>query len=165
MKILHRRPTKKIQKDRICLSFFMDENSMNLKKIAYKDDIHFIYWVNQFMPVYDENNFSKEFFNANNWTRSSLPNMYSLKTNQRWQIDGQSKVKKFFEKLFSSWIGTILEKFLKIVQLKIMPNKLKEPAAADNTNVIISDKLLKFHDRDKRLEIKRAWESATQSLK
>ena len=165
MKIINRRPTPSTQKDRICLSFFISEDNLDLQNIAYQDDIHFVYWVSQFMPVYDKNTYSKQFLNNNKWTKAFLPNIIPLETNKRWQIESDSKIKALFETLLSLMPGNLLEKSLKSFQMKIMPAKLANTAKKANTNVIVSDKVLKFHDKDKRIEIKRSWESAIQSLK
>lgn len=162
MKILRRRPTNKTQKNRICLSFFLTEKSLNLSQVAYPEDIHFTYWVNQFMPIYDEQDLADKFYEANNWTKTALPNLAPIKTNKRWRITNKTQVKKFFENLMSSRIGNVIEKFLKSVQLQIMPTRLKTIAQESNTNVIIRDEILKFHDRDKRLEIKTVWEKTLQ---
>lgn len=165
MKILSKRPTKRTQKDRICLSFFITEKNLNLKKLAYPQDIHFVYWITQFMPVFDSKGATSRFFSSNRWTSKHLPNNNQPVTNARWEITSNSKAKKFFELILSTWIGNTTEKLLKRFQLKIMPDKLKVPAKRDNTDIIISDEILKFHDQDKRQEIRDHWLEAIQKFK
>ena len=63
-----RRPTKDDKKDKICLSFYMTEDNLRLKKFAYENDLHFAYWVKQFMPVYDPDNLHKLFVETNDWS-------------------------------------------------------------------------------------------------
>jgi hypothetical protein len=165
MKLLSRRPTKRTQKDRICLSFFVTEKNLNLKKLAYPQDIHLVYWITQFMPVFDSAGTTSRFFSSNRWTSKHLPNINQPVTNERWKITSNSKVKKILELILSTWIGNVTEKLLKRFQLKILPDKLKVPAKGDNTDVIISDEILKFHDQDKREEIRDRWLKAIQKFK
>ena len=157
MKLLGQRPTPENHQNKICQSFYLTENNLSLENIAYPDDIHFIYWLNQFLPVFGDQTLINNFYTANNWTRKYLPNLTLNLGNERWTINHNAKFKKFFEMLFSGWIGTLLEKFLKRIQLKIMPKRLLELSKHDNTDVIISDELLKFHDKDNRLQIKKLW--------
>ncbi|MFA4846558.1 MAG: hypothetical protein WC654_08475, partial [Patescibacteria group bacterium] len=67
-------------------------------------------------------------------------------------------IKKFFEQLFSGRLGLSLEKFLKKIQLKIMPHRLRELAVAQPKDVVLGDGVLKFHDKDTRVEIRDQWQ-------
>jgi hypothetical protein len=157
MKLLGKRPTDTNRKNKICLSFFITKDNLNLESLAYENDIHFIYWLNQFLPIYISENLDERFFKANAWTKKYLPNYFSTKTCDRWKINFNFFPKTFFEKILSQKLGEKLEKLLKKIQLQIFPKKLKEKAAENNSDVIISDTILKFHNKDKRLEIRDRW--------
>ncbi|MCG2687105.1 hypothetical protein L6278_03185 [Candidatus Parcubacteria bacterium] len=52
------------------------------------------------------------------------------------------------------------EKILKKIQLWYMPQELKNASQQNNNKVIINDKMLKFHLKDKRQEDFEKWESS-----
>ena len=147
LKILNKRPTEKTQQDKICLSFYITKDNLNLRSLAYKNDVHFVHWVNQFMPIFGEPKLINDFFEANNWTKSFLPNYFPIKTNERWKISSKPYFKKIIELIIRPKIG---ESLLKKFQLKVMPSHLKRIAREANTNVVICDEILKFHDKDNR---------------
>lgn len=157
MKLLCRRPTEKTTRDRICLSFFVDEDNLNLAHLAYPGDIHFAYWVNQFLPAYDPENYAERFFKANEWTRKILPNIVPIKsnaaaggTNFRMKTDLPG--------------GGMLEKILRKFQTLIMPKKIANAAKLGNTDVVLSDGILKFHTKDRRLAVRQDWEKKLNEL-
>lgn len=152
MQILDWRPNKQTAKNKICLSFFVSEDNLDLESIAIEDDIYLQYWVVQVVPIYDPYQLHTKFLKANNhWVRKFVPNYLPFKTNQvRVVVDGglSLAVKKFLEFIF--W-PAFLEKLLKRVQFGLLPNNLKSIANKD-TRVIMKDNILKFHDIDKREE-------------
>jgi hypothetical protein len=144
------RPNSQTIKDKICLSFFVDSNFLNLSEDAEPDDIHFHYWINQFVPIYDPQNFYQSFFQANKWTEKYLPNRIKYTTTDRRVIQLNyflKPLKNFFEILFSL---SLFEKILRWWQLRIMPKKIRE-LANQSTDVIINDRQLKFHPNDRRV--------------
>ncbi len=164
MKLLRQRPTVKSQKDKICLSFYITEDNLNLQSLAYENDVHFIYWLNQFVPVCGRPELINNFFQANIWTKKYLPNYFPVQTNARWQIKARPLTQKISEgalncKLFF-WAESLAKKF----QLKVLPRHLRELAKQNNTNVVINDKVLKFHDKDTRLEILQKWNSTASII-
>ncbi len=64
------------ERDRICLSFYVDADHLDLApwRVA-DDDIHFAYWLHQMLPIYDPGNYYEKFLEANSWTKRFLPNM------------------------------------------------------------------------------------------
>lgn len=76
----------------ICPSFFVDEDNMDLEKLALKnkkdeiDDPHFIFWLNQMTPILDKNNTYKKFRQANQWVKKFLPNIYDYESSIRRKI-------------------------------------------------------------------------------
>jgi len=123
------------------------EDNLNLEKLAYENDIHFIYWLNQFVPMCDRSRMAEKFFIANSWTQKSLPNRALILPTRRRQIRGGNIFQRLCEfPLRPRWI----ERSLRFIQLRIMPDRLKQLAAENNTNVVLNDGVLKFHDKDNR---------------
>jgi hypothetical protein len=165
MKIMKKRPTKNNHKNKICLSFYIADNHLNLEKLAYPDDIHFIYWVKQFLLVSPNNKTVKNFQDSNFWTNKHLPNLKLVKTTRRWVVTSCCKCKTGVELILLNPLGSLLEKTLKKLQLKLMPKHLLQMNKEQNSNVVINDKILKFHDKDKRQEIKQKWTNSCKHLK
>lgn len=160
MALLRRRPTQNLRKNKICLSFYVAGNALNIEGLAYANDIHLAYWQMQQLPLYDPRNLAEKLFTVNSWTKKYLPNAFPVSTNDRWLIKRNFVVKKIFEKVF----GNALEKFLKKWQLKIMPTALKNKAKEDNPDVVLNDFVLKFHDKDTRQEIQNEWEKRCHNI-
>ncbi len=156
LKIFKARPTIANKKDKICLNFFLTEENLNLEKIMLPEknglpDIYFIYWLAWLYPIYDDGIWEK-FIKANSWLKKYLPNYFPCEPILRRKII-LKPIFRFFkkncEKIHSKKLNGFSEKFYRWLQLKIMPKHLKE-MANKNTSVIISDQILKFHDKDKR---------------
>ena len=134
------RPTPKNQKNKICLTFYTSEDNLNFQNIAlHKNDIYFHYWLASLVVLYNKNQTCEKFIKENEWLKKYLPNVFKniAFTNTKTASKKQCRLVSRFEKL------------AKKIQLKKMPKHLKEQANK-NTNIIINDKMLKFHDKDKR---------------
>lgn len=146
-KFLNLRPRATKTKNKICLSFFISEEFLNLEKIAYPYDIHFEYWLNQIYPIYGFNDVYKKFIKDNYWTKKELPNLSGILPNFRRKINKSINFLSFLNLPMFDF----LEYSAKIFQEKILPDYLKNIANLDG-RVIINDKVLKFHSNDRRLE-------------
>ncbi len=136
---------KKI-KNRICLSFFICDNNLNLEEIAYKNDIYLKFWILQIILLFNRKDIYQKFLKENSWVTKDFPGFFRNLPSQKIGIETKI-IQIFFEKILEGRLGNFLEKFLKIIQLRIM-NK-KSPWQKEK-NVIISNKILKFHERDRR---------------
>ena len=164
LKLLRQRPDKERTRDRFCLSFFVSDDKLNIEKAAFgNDDIVFQYYVQSFAPVYDPDKLYTKFFQENSWIAKHLPNAYF---EQRlvnevdrplwllfWHYFFNVITWPFFNGRMSDWYCNL--------QLKIMPESLKSIANIDS-RVVISDQMLKFHDKDNRHEIHRMWLERTK---
>jgi len=197
------RPTKNKTRDKICLSFFVDEDNLNLEKIAIdQPDIYLIHWITQLAPIYDRGGVYEKFLKANKWIKKYLPNSFGNEVGERRKVpsaglpqkhasqdtlpyiesespralpraDRINSIENSFDqsalrKVFSADTSSAqrrktAERFFRWVQLKVMPDKLKEMANKD-TRIIVSDGVLKFHDGDRRKEYKRRWEDKMVKL-
>ena len=136
------RPTPQNQQDKICLTFFLSEKALDLKGVALgNDDVYFHYWLVNVWPLVNKNQTYEKFMAANKWVRKYLPNAFPLsKFRTKSQLSNKKSNVDFLKPM---------ELGLKRIQLKKMPAALKKIANQD-TRVIITDKILKFHLNDRR---------------
>ena len=137
------RPTEKNIKDKICLTFFISEDNLDLKNIALdKNDIYFYYWLATIFPIYNKDKIYEKFRSANSWIKKHLPNFQPIILDKKQRITFMSSLSFLYNFDF-------LERLAKKIQLKILSPKLRAMANRD-TRVIINDKMLKFHSNDRR---------------
>ena len=68
------RPTPTVQKDRICLSFLVSQDSLDLSGLRTgKDDVYLTYWLAGLVPLYDAGGVMSGLWAANWRLRSALP--------------------------------------------------------------------------------------------
>ena len=158
-------------KNRICLSFYVADDSLNLEKVAIENDssaealakvdIYLMYWLAQLIPFYDPENLLSSLQKANNWVSKFLPNAfqpYNLIVKFKVGEHGFGyKLKNFFEKVWQGGYGDMIESQAKGAQQAKMKMNYMSVQNANDTRVVINDKMLKFHESDRREEYKRAW--------
>lgn len=153
--------------DKICLSFFVSDDGLELKKIALatdnqgNPDIYLIYWMANLIPLINRNKTLEKFWQANNWAfeylanfdwRESVVNSNEIKRNNLVEY-----TQGFFERCLVGMSGDSLEKFLKKIQLfKILRNK-RSRYFEHGTAVAVNDKMLKFHEEDRREFFRNKW--------
>jgi hypothetical protein len=140
-KILNRRPTPKNKKDKICLSFYISEENLNLDNLQIDSgDPYFFFWLRSLVLLYNKEGVYENFLSTN-----YLPCK---------EISTQSSEKKVFrkqKKTILSSISNCLERGAKRIQLAVMSRALKE-AMNNSVGVVISDNILKLYLQDKRIE-------------
>ncbi len=138
--LLKQRP-EECRRDPIDISFFVDENYLSLKKISLSDDPYLAHWIKSLLPVYGEGDIWERFFNANSWVDNVLPAA-------GWPIAAfKMQVKKIIN------IPALLpQKITRILQQRKFPADIRV-LMNQNSNVIVNDKMLKFHKNDRRAEI------------
>ncbi len=151
--LLRRRPGE-AKENPICLSFFADESALKLENIKIsEDDPYLAYWSMSLMPLFDKKQWQRQFADDNRWVGECLPNAHGVKRARAFRFSGK---KLCPPPLFS-------EKLLKKVQEDRLPRHMKAMANVD-TRVIVRDDMLKFHDRDRREEIKLALEEQMSAI-
>ncbi|MCD5374845.1 nucleotidyltransferase domain-containing protein [Candidatus Gracilibacteria bacterium] len=142
--LLGERKTSKKHTGKFCLSFFITQNQLSLENIAIKNDIYLHYWIKALVPVINKNNTFEQFIIENS-SFFSLDKPINAKT----PVQKNTYLYEFLTKL-----GDVCEKILKNIFLprtKKSFQKLGKPYG-----VVISDDMLKFHDKDRRKEIRDA---------
>jgi hypothetical protein len=141
--------------NRICLSFYVSEENLDLSKIKIAaEDIYLSYWLATLWPSYVRDGFYEKFMEKNAWLKKTLPNFFPLQIGYRYRADDgvlNKSIYKAKEFILRGYLGDFLESFAKKLQLKIMAQKKKDLAAVGDNRVIISDAMLKFHEKDRRL--------------
>jgi lambda repressor-like predicted transcriptional regulator len=132
------RPSAKSVQNKYCLSFLVDERHLDISTWKMPRDIYYVYWLATLMPVYDNDIFEK-YWQENGWIKDYLPNYYPAQPSHRLEIK-------------KSWLLPLIgyEKFCKAVQMKIMPQNLKDQGNNESSNVVIAEGVLKFHPTDRR---------------
>jgi len=145
-----RRNKKKITK-KICLSFFVVENFLDFKKISIKPkDPYLAFWILSLKPVFGKKILEKFWKKNINFVQKNLGFMPEIE--EILQINCfEKKEKTFITKKFLEFIFFWLEKILKFFCYKRANKKRK--LLKNSEGIIISDKILKFHDKDIRRKI------------
>ena len=138
------RKTAKKHAGRFCLSFFATISWMDFSSFSLKNDIYLYFWVLYFRPILDYNNTYIKFIEQNtSWADFSL---YSdiIEDNKNNIFLSKTIVSSPFVMNFTQKINIFLKKCFLWKTLRHY-EKLGKPFG-----VIISDTMLKFHDKDIR---------------
>lgn len=139
--ILGQRKTHQKHAGKFCLSFFITENAMDFSKIAIKNDIYLSYWIQTLRPILNRKHTFEKFLETNfpEGQKRSSTSYEKLET-----LLPESKLKKIFWGNFEK-----LVKFIFLPRTQKSYQKLWKPFG-----VVISDDMLKFHNKDRRKEIR-----------
>jgi len=151
-----RRHGKKIA-DRVCLSFYVTKDNLNLKNISLKgEDPYLYYWLANLVPIYERNTYSL-FFQKNSWLKEFLPNIFPKEMSHYKKIEESSSLtflREIVKVMYDGPLGDFLEKLARNLQLKKMSYNINSVASKEDSRVIISDAILKFHENDRREEFR-----------
>ncbi|HZJ40835.1 MAG TPA: hypothetical protein VFD16_01055, partial [Candidatus Saccharimonadales bacterium] len=65
-KLLNSRPTVSNKKDKICLSFYVSQEHLDIRDLVLNDnDPYFYYWLRGLLPIYDSDGSYRQFLAAN----------------------------------------------------------------------------------------------------
>ncbi len=158
MKILRKRPTKKNKRDKICLSFYVDDDHLDLQGLTLKDqaDYYFYYWLAGIYSLYDRGGYHFYLMKNNQWLKKHLPNIDFILSNQAYTPTLIFKLPTSLSFKFSRYIFFQAEKLAEIFQKRIMPKDLKDIANLDS-RVVISPGVLKLYLIDRRQEFRQRY--------
>jgi hypothetical protein len=162
MKILNLRPNKKTKRNKICLSFYITTEQLNLEKLKISDnDWYFNYWLAGLVPLYDRGGVYEKLIKQNSWLERFLPNWRPYGPVGSREIKVRKCLSKF--KMFGGRIMDRMEMVAKKWQLRILPPELKELMNQD-TRVIISDSIIKLYLVDRRAELSEKYQTRIKNL-
>ncbi len=159
-KLLGIRPRPNYTKDTLCLSFYLDSGSLHMKQLlSNPNDIYELYWLRHFFPIYDPKNINQKIADENTWLNTHLPNAKPVTPHPLRTI-----THTWLQSLTQGLLGILpLESFWKWLQLKILPQELKDLSGpVESSVVVLSDNLLKFHTKDPRPEWQRQWKKTVE---
>lgn len=166
VKILHMRPTEENKQDAFCLSFFIDENYLDIENSRMgSEDIYYPYWVSNLIPIYDPDGLYKKFLEANKWYKKYLPNAYPNQFSKEVHPTWLSKT--FNHILYLIFYPPVLRRvtynFYRKIQVKIIGRNLKALINID-TRVIVNERMLKFYSNDNRELFAKRWKDTVREL-
>ncbi len=143
---------------RFCLSFFVTENKLDMSAFAIEpEDPYLAYWVKNLAPIYGEPTFAV-FKEQNSKWLSSYGLRFSPNLTRHMYVHEERRVKKFFEWLFKGRFGNLCEGLLKKTLKKKTLRNME--TLGPESDVIVSDDILKFHNHDKRKEYYDRWQQS-----
>lgn len=188
------RPLPGNSKNKICLSFLIADDALDISHLALADgDPYFYYWLSWIVPLYDDGIYEK-FIKENSWIKNYLPNFMEQSSSaiKPFPIFRHNKTKftifwgrrlkyifvniprahiislkwmgAFFKRFLEIVLGDDSERALRFVQWKIMPRALKEAGARQDSSVVFNDKILKFHLNDRRGEYRATFLSKVKNI-
>lgn len=145
LQILRLRPGQGGIKDKICLSFFIDEDNLNLRDLQVgRGDYYLPYWLSTLYPLYDAGGFYVQFLLANNWVLNFLPQARPITSHRIRAIPDKSSVKYLLEALLAPFTSIV-----KFIQTRAFPPEIYKLINRDS-RVRVGDGILKFHTNDRR---------------
>lgn len=129
-----------------CLSFFVTEENIDMSKISISGDIYMYFWVYFLRPIL---NFDETYENFTQVNSRVKIDEVQMQDNKKY-ISFQGKSQKIY--FWHFWINNFIKFFLKQKTLRQF-KKIGKPKW-----VIISDGILKFHDKDQREIIRDSFE-------
>jgi len=157
-----RRHGKKIAK-RICLSFYISEEKMNLNYLA-QDKLGFFvaYWIGQGVPILNTGRTYEKYRSANAWIYKYLPNIggnitdYYINFKRPILANTVKKILNFVLK------PNFFENKARGIQNKRIQKSQKK--WGNPASVITNDFILKFHPQDLRVEYKKELEKRLKNI-
>ncbi|KKR48915.1 MAG: Nucleotidyltransferase family protein [Candidatus Magasanikbacteria bacterium GW2011_GWC2_40_17] len=154
--------------NRICLSFFVDTNHLNLQALTLpnKIDVYLHYWIASLIPLVNRNKTLEKFWQDNFWIKENLANWneegrtcdYRLIKEDSWL----RKIGSLAEYFLAGELGSILENFLRLVQMEKINSRLSWKRHNKN-DIVIKEGFLKFHTPDKREGYYNLWQEKFSS--
>jgi hypothetical protein len=136
----------------------VDEDALDLSKIAIYKDIYLAFWIKSMIPLIDDG-ISNEFLKKNLWAKDFFERRedFQIDNSKVLKLTGFNKfANKFLKWILNGRIGNLVEFLLKKWQLKRARGKIKN--VDGNASLIVEDHILKFHNIDRRREYRDKWE-------
>lgn len=145
---------------RFCLSFFVTPKKLGMGELLQPpEDPYLAYWTKLLSPIYGEETYQKFTEQNRGWIKQSYGLNFSEENLKRVTFRGKSGTKKFFEWLWNGTLGDWTEAMIKKIW---KPRTLKKAAAlGPEAKVKVEDDILKFHNKDRRMEYLERWQKTT----
>jgi hypothetical protein len=154
--------TRKKTIDRVCLSFYITDDALDISNITITDpDVYMMYWIRSLLPLYDPDNLYEVMQRKNSWVDTYIRPIYDVQVSNAWRVDSSRisrGIQTILETMWKGRYGDLIEqqaKKLQLAKMKLRDSVRDEP----DSRVIVSDQMLKFHENDRRVYYKEAWEA------
>ncbi|MDP3985929.1 MAG: hypothetical protein U1C53_01010 [Candidatus Veblenbacteria bacterium] len=134
--------------DRLCLSFYVSDDQLNLKPLAYVDDPYLSFWLVSMLPLTGLATFNR-FLAANSWVEHSLPHRLAVGAAPDL-APTTSWCARAAEWLLGGAVGTWLEAVARWGQVRRIKKHSASRLGDGTTAVVVTDSVLKFHETDQR---------------
>lgn len=153
--------------NRVCLSFYLTTNALNLEPLKREtDDPHFAFWASQAVPLMNRGETYQKYVAANAWVTKLMPNAWSWDWQDRLVPSNSAlhSVSSLYQAFFTSPLGASMEIWARGQQLKRFEADTDSRSKQPTTDVVISDDVLKFHEADRRLEYRQRFHERLAAL-
>lgn len=145
--------------DKVCLSFYVSDAALNLDRLkleSVESDSYLQFWITKIVPLFDRGACWESFLKVNRWVASRIPHGFIGAPVPYHADSGFVKALRFIPEVIGySIIGDFFEWFTKALQYRHMLRKEGSRIHAHSTDVVVSDDVLKFHEKDRREEYHR----------
>lgn len=149
---------EKNKKGKICLNHFFSQDSLSFNFPSLYNAVFYFH----LRPIIDRENVFEKFKNKNKWIGN-----YILFWEKRYKapffIKKKSLLASLLEKLLSGKLGDLVEKWLKMIQLKRKEKKYKNLPLRGR--VILSDETIELHPFSREREILEEFEKRFEKIK
>ncbi len=155
--------------DRICLSFYVDEDNLDLTPLALgSDDVHFVYWMSQFLPLYDPEKYVLQFKERNTLITNCLPHKKTT-TGSRVFLGPMSRLGRWWKFEKERWlggsVGDKIETYLRELQRTKMKFSSRGKVRSTDKGVVATTGVIKLHEEDTRAAYKEKWLQRVEEIK
>ena len=146
---------------RFCLSFFVTPKKIGMGELQLDpEDPYLAYWTKLLAPVYGEEMYDRFVDMNKGWLDEKYGIRFSETNRKQIVFRGKGAFKRSTEWLFGNRIGNTLESWVR----KIWMSRTSKKAATlgPEASVVVSDDMLKFHNKDRRKEYRDQWNVRVQ---
>ena len=156
------RPKPDNARNKICLNFYVSEDALNLEpfQLSGEPDIYFVYWLSGLAPIFIKDDIYEKLMAANSWLREYLPN---------WEYNKASSGKRTIKPLASPFYRDLVDLLIGGLEVNLghwqtrkLPAELKINMNK-NSQVVVNERVLKLHAKDRREEYRKRWKQAGEN--
>lgn len=154
--------------DRVCLSFYITDNVLDLSPVRRgDDDVLLTYWSLFLHPLYDPEHLATTVRQANTWAVQRVPRapLDTIVHPSAPRFRVSLVFKKFLEKLLAGRTGSVLNNWFGAIQKRKMQSNTDSVQNFPDSRVVVSDTMLKFHENDRRDLYREQWNIRRQAAK
>ncbi|MFO0704827.1 MAG: hypothetical protein U0517_02495 [Candidatus Andersenbacteria bacterium] len=145
-------------RDRACLSFYATSDALALQNLSIAGgDLYLAQWVYLVSPLWQRAGFdlTQQLIQHNPWAAELFPQRATGTVSDRRTVEpGLARLTRPFqwtlETLLAKRLGRWVETKLRTLQLRYMHKTLPTEIKNRSSHIVINDRMLKFHEQDRR---------------